>query len=224
MPGIQVVENFSELTQALPPQLALAWNAHDLQQIELPDKNMLVYFWEPSTAFRLALAEAKLSGALPELCARFSLEGVHAFFAADHGPLLNTLFCELKPCIDAVIALGFGRKFQVTLARPADQMCPLFHVDQVSLRLIVTLHGPGTEWLANEDVNRKRLAKGSNHRVIQDQALIQQLKTFQVGLLKGEEYPGNHGRGLVHRSPPLAPADKPRWFFRLDSFRMLRQR
>lgn len=224
MAGITVVESRKDLPEGLSPQLALAWNPADFRQIELPHKNMLVYFWEPSTTFRLLLAEAKLSAALPELRQRFSLEGIHTFLAQDHGPLLNRLFSELQPCIETVITSGFGRQFQVTLARTSDQMCPLFHVDYVSLRLIVTLLGPGTEWLANNHVNRKHLGKGNNHRVLRDDALIQQLKTFQVGLLKGEEYPGNHGKGLVHRSPSLMPSDEPRWFFRLDSFRMTRQR
>jgi hypothetical protein len=219
MVGISVREHQLELASGLPSQLALAWQPADLGQIALPHKNMLIYFWEPSTAFCLALAEVKLENKLPELRERLSLSGIREFFSRDHGPLLNLLFSELQPCVDTVLNEGFGKRFQVTLARPSDQMCPLFHVDSLSLRLIVTLHGPGTEWLANEDVNRKRLGKGSNHKVIRDEALIQELKTFQVGLLKGEEYPGNFGRGLVHRSPPLSPSDESRWIFRLDSFR-----
>lgn len=224
MSGISVVENQLDLPRRLPPQLALSWNPDDLKQIALPQKNILIHFWDPATAFRLALAEAKLAGTLPEFRERFSLAGIQNFFQLDHGPLLNALFSELKPCIDTVLNDGLGKQFQLTLARPADQMCPLFHVDSVNLRLIVTLNGPGTEWLADADVNRKHLGKGSNHRIIRDGALIQQLKTFQVALLKGEEYPGNYGKGLVHRSPALGPADDTRWIFRLDSFRKLRQR
>lgn len=224
MSGISVVENQLELPKGLPPQLALSWNPDDLKQIALPQKNILIHFWEPSTAFRLALAEAKLAEALPELRERFSLAGIQEFFHKDHGTLLNCLFSELKPCVDALLNDGLGKQFQLTLARPSDQMCPLFHVDSVNLRLIVTLNGPGTEWLADADVNRKHLGKGSNHKIIRDGALIQQLKTFQVAFLKGEEYPGNYGRGLVHRSPAPGPTDEARWIFRLDSFRMLRQR
>ncbi|MDQ3231597.1 MAG: DUF1826 domain-containing protein [Pseudobdellovibrionaceae bacterium] len=224
MSEVLVTGGVRELPRGLPSQLALAWNAADLIQIEEARKNLLVYFWQPSAAFGLALAEARLTGTLPEMRERFSLEGIHHYFAGDHGLLLNTLFMELKPCIDFIIQAGFGREFQLTLARPVDQMCPIFHVDKVSLRLIVTLQGPGTEWLANEDVDRKRLRKGSNHKVVREGALIQQLRTFQVGLMKGDEYPGNFGRGLVHRSPEPEPHAESRWFFRLDSFRKFGRR
>lgn len=224
MSGLSVVQNQLEVPKGLLPQLALSWNPGDLKQIALPQKNILSHFWEPSTAFRLALAEEKLAGTLPELRERFSLAGLQDFFRKDHGPLLNTLFSELRPCMDEVLNDGLGKQFQLTLACPADQMCPLFHVDSVNLRMIVTLNGPGTEWVADTDVNRKHLGKGSNHKVIREGALIQQLKTFQVGFLKGEEYPGNYGKGLVHRSPALSPTDEARFIFRLDSFRGLRQR
>lgn len=224
MPEVLVMDGGREVPSGLPSQLAIAWNISDFAQIEEFGKNILVYFWQPSATFRLALAEAKLAGDLPELRERFSLEGIYRYFARDHGLLLNTLFAELKPCIEFIIQSGLGREFQLTLARPTNQMCPIFHVDKLSLRLIVTLHGPGTEWLANEDVDRKRLRKGSNHKVVREGALIQQLKTFQVGILKGEEYPGNFGNGLVHRSPEPEPGASPRWIFRLDSFRKIGRR
>ncbi len=218
MGGISVREH-ERTVEALPPQLALAWNTRDLDQIARPDKNILVSFWDPGSSFRELLAAARRAGELPEFRERHSRAGITEFFNREHGPLLDLLFTELRPSIDTVLNAGYGKHFQVTLARPTDQMCPLFHVDSVSLRLIVTLHGPGTEWLADADVNRKQLGKGSNHKVVREGALIQQLATFQVGLLKGEDYPGNHGKGLVHRSPPHAPTDEPRWIFRLDSFR-----
>lgn len=223
MSGVVIADGIRKLPQELPTQLALAWQASDLKQIEDSQKNILVYFWEPSTAFQLALAEARLAGQFPEMRKRFSLQGIHEFFGKDHGPLLNALFSDLSPCIDLVLNAGFGKEFQVTLACPQDQMCPLFHVDNVSLRLIVTLQGPGTEWLANEQVQRKHLGKGSNKKVVREGAMIQQLKPFQVALLKGEEYPGNFGKGLVHRSPEPEIGTDSRWFFRLDSFRMLRR-
>ncbi|WP_280109885.1 DUF1826 domain-containing protein [Azospirillum sp. B506] len=37
-----------------------------------------------------------------------------------------------------------------------------------------------------------------------------------VALLKGEGWPGNRGRGLVHRSPPAAPSGAPRLLLCLD--------
>jgi hypothetical protein len=37
------------------------------------------------------------------------------------------------------------------------EMCPRFHVDRVPLRLLCTYAGPGTEWLAETDVDRALL-------------------------------------------------------------------
>ncbi len=71
-------------------------------------------------------------------------------------------------------------------------MCPRFHVDQVALRLLTTYAGAGSEWLRDAaDAERpERL-----HR----------LSEGDVALLKGENWSGNEGRGLVHRSPSAAP-------------------
>jgi hypothetical protein len=43
------------------------------------------------------------------------------------------------------------------------------------------------------------------------------LAPFWVGILKGERYPGNAGRGQVHRSPPVADGVPPRLLFCLDT-------
>ena len=39
-----------------------------------------------------------------------------------------------------------------TLRRP---MCPRFHVDHIPCRMLVTIRGPGTEWIANGDVDQR---------------------------------------------------------------------
>jgi hypothetical protein len=39
---------------------------------------------------------------------------------------------------------------------------------------------------------------------------------FWVGILKGDAFPGNAGRGLVHRSPQIAGSGRTRVLFCLD--------
>lgn len=92
-------------------------------------------------------------------------------------------------------------------------MCPRFHVDRVPVRLLCTYQGIGTEWLPEGKVTR---AKSS--APLPDQLVgagdADRLATGAVGLLKGEAWECNEGRGLVHRSPE--PGDQPRLVLALD--------
>jgi hypothetical protein len=96
---------------------------------------------------------------------------------------------------------SIGLRLAVTRGRP----CPRFHVDRVGLRLICTLCGPGTEWLDGTDVDRRWLgAAGIADEatgLLRAGAVVHGLGTGDVGIFKGESWPGNHGRGAVHRSP-----------------------
>lgn len=94
--------------------------------------------------------------------------------------------------------------------------CKLFHVDYVECRLITTYAGAGTEYLADADVDRARLGRGSNRGIKRRGAAIARLAAYEIGLFKGEGWPGNRGGGIVHRSPP-ATRDDPRLVFVLDA-------
>ncbi len=94
-------------------------------------------------------------------------------------------------------------------------MCPLFHEDNIQIRLITTLSGVGTQWLADKDVLRKNLAKGGNKSIIKEGAVLRQLKPMQIAIMKGKK--NGTSLGLVHRSPPINPCDKnPRLIVRFD--------
>lgn len=80
-------------------------------------------------------------------------------------------------------------------------MSPRFHVNDVVCRLMVTFCGEGSEFLSNDDVRRKLLGPKES-AVERDGAVIHRLEPLEVGLFKGEAWPENKGRGLVHRSPP----------------------
>jgi hypothetical protein len=99
-------------------------------------------------------------------------------------------------------AEDLGLRLCVTRGQP----CPRFHVDRVGLRLICTLRGPGTQWLEHADVDRRRLGlPGTTDEasgLLRRGAVVQALAPFDVGIFKGEAWPGNGGRGAVHRSPP----------------------
>ncbi|MDP2179240.1 MAG: DUF1826 domain-containing protein [Methylophilaceae bacterium] len=115
----------------------------------------------------------------------------------DDVALLVSAFCEL-----------FQRKQASLRLRTLDQaMCPRFHVDRVPARLICSYGGIGTEWLPEYALDRSKLGMGScglpdaESGLIADLTAIRQMPTYAVGLMKGENWKGNEGHGLVHRSP-----------------------
>lgn len=109
----------------------------------------------------------------------------------------------------------------VRLARLETAMCPRFHIDKVTVRVVSTFVGGGTEYLAEEDVDRRWLghaAPGKSDEVsglLRSGARIRRAEAGDVVLLKGEAWPDNAGRGAVHRSP-RASADSLRLVMTLD--------
>lgn len=85
-----------------------------------------------------------------------------------------------------------------------DDKCRLFHEDNLGLRMITTYWGPCTEWLAEADLNRSGLGKGSNELVQKKGTPIRSFSNFDVGLLKGKTFSGHSSKGCVHRSPQLS--------------------
>ncbi len=125
--------------------------------------------------------------------------------AADLTHLARLLVGALPPGPALTIVASFGPV--------RDDLCRKFHVDWVALRLLTTWIGPGTEWLADADVDRSRLGPSAacpteaNRAVLRSPLAMRSARPGQVLLMKGEAWPGNAGRGLVHRSPPITPGD-----------------
>ncbi len=123
------------------------------------------------------------------------IEESHEF--CQHITLLVDMFCTL-------FELEFAGLRLKLLDRP---MCPRFHVDKVPCRLVTTLHGPATQWLPHDAVNRNKLGAGSNglsddcSGLINQGGNIEQISNGDVALLKGEHWHNNELAGLVHRSP-----------------------
>ncbi len=198
-------------------QLALAYSVEELCKILSDRHNILIYFWQASAALQDKLhtaAEAEWR----EMFERFSRQEMQGLINEQGLGLVSEVLSELKPSLEAFLSLLPKASFQFTAGRTQSRMCPLFHVDNVQLRFFVTLRGPGTQWLLNTDVNRSHLGKGTNRKILRhENVMIQELQTFQVGLLKGERYPGNMGKGIVHRSPAVPDHLSSRWFIRVDA-------
>lgn len=128
---------------------------------------------------------------------------------------------DLAFWVEVLADLTEAESVGVRLARLERAMCPRFHFDRVALRLVLTYAGRGTELVAHEDVDRRRLghaAAGQTDEtsgLLAPSARIHRAQAGDVVLLKGEGWPGNQGRGAVHRSPAATPA-APRLVLTLD--------
>lgn len=119
-------------------------------------------------------------------------------------------------------ALLERRHLHGQLAVVAHDACRKLHVDNVSIRLLCTYAGPGTQWVRNEDVVRENLARidvdleEANRSVLRHVDAVRQCKAGDVLLLKGEAFRRNRGFGAVHRSPPIAARGLRRLVFKID--------
>ena len=121
---------------------------------------------------------------------------------------------RLQLCLDMFTELFESQSIGLRLEVLDRAMCPRFHVDRLTVRLISTFYGPATEWLPNVSVNRRWLGPAAAGKtdetsgLIIDASAIQTLEAGDVVLMKGEAWDGNEGYGLVHRSPEVSPADR----------------
>lgn len=125
----------------------------------------------------------------------------HKSFFIDDVMLLTDMFSEL---------LGL-HQVGLRLAVLTKAMCPKFHVDRVTARMVTTYSGDGTQWVENCHVKREGIGRVE----VNSKAPINTIGCGEVALLKGDSWEGNEGAGLVHRSPAAA-VDFPRLVLTLD--------
>jgi len=87
-----------------------------------------------------------------------------------------------------------GGELEVRLECIDDDACSRFHQDHVSMRLLSTYRGPGTQWVAPGEADlalrRQRDFRGTVH----------EMPRFSVGIFAGRH---DASGGVVHRSPPI---------------------
>lgn len=124
---------------------------------------------------------------------------------------------DMAALVERFADLVEDRPMTLRIETLADDGCRRFHVDRTHLRLVCTYRGPGTEWLANPQVDREALVSGQPNEAILRHGEPRRMAPFWVGVMKGECFPGNAGKGLVHRSPPIAGTGQVRVLFCLDA-------
>lgn len=85
--------------------------------------------------------------------------------------------------------------------------CPRFHVDRVAVRGVRTVLGPGTEWLADTDLDRSRLGHAggdddATSGLVKRWDRVERAEPGSLAVFKGTAWPGIEDRAVVHRSPP----------------------
>lgn len=184
------------LTQILDDGINLAVWQRQLP-LHISDFAAMVLAMDQSLAesWVLDLPEEDSQPELNNLAAGFSdLQGYEGFIA-DVAWLVGAFACLL------------GAKRVGLRLRTLDKaMCPRFHVDHVPVRLVTTYAGAGSQWLEEGVMDRRLLARPEAEP--RDPQMIQQVRSGDVALLKGEKWQGNEGFGLIHRSPEPTPGER----------------
>lgn len=97
-----------------------------------------------------------------------------------------------------------GKKIGLRLRILEKAMCPRYHVDWVSVRLITTYGGAGSEWLEEGAMNRAFLGEPEAEPKGEPNCM----SAGDVALFKGERWDGNQGRGIIHRSPQAGAGER----------------
>ena len=140
--------------------------------------------------------------------------------AGDGRDALNT---DITLLADILAELLDAKTIGLRLEVIGKAMCPRLHVDRLGIRLLCTYRGPGSEWVDDEGVDRSRLGVGANGLPDESSGLlgpssrIEVIPPFAVALLKGSLWQGNGGRGVIHRSPAVAPSEAPRILLAMDA-------
>ena len=131
---------------------------------------------------------------------------------------VETALSQLSPVADADLAHGLSeliadaavvldelldcRSVGVRVGLLRKPMCPRFHVDHVPCRMLVTVSGPGTEWIAHSDLDLHRFEdRSTNEPPLSADGKVRVLPTGAWSLLKGGIWSDGY-TGVVHRSPP----------------------
>ena len=91
-----------------------------------------------------------------------------------------------------------------------ERACQRYHVDNVPLRLLVTYHGKGTEWVPDSAVDRLAYERGMpNEKILMNPGEREFLNAWDVAIFRGGK------NGLLHRTPDIA-LGSPSILLRLD--------
>lgn len=173
----------------------------DLDQIHAPAVELVI--WERQLIAGLSQWLAELH---PEQCpdGRLLVPADHcrAAFktlldeaATPPGPMRDAFLADLVSLSETFCRIMDTDLVDIRLETVRHDGCWKYHRDHVPARLLTTYRGPGTQWVRPEHSD----AALSRQKDYGDP--VEQFTDHAVGLFKGSK--ADHGRGIVHRSPPI---------------------
>ena len=182
-----------------------------LTDIYQEDTNMVV--WKRNLANNLEQAADTIIESQPTLEELLVVSPEEAFDAIKKllgsSPEAEVLAEDIAYLVDMFCCLFDLKRGALRMTVLDRAMCPRFHVDRVPCRLVTTYQGIATEWLPHNVADRSKLGTGNMGMpdelsgLFESVSDIQQLKSGDVGLMKGELWHNNEGAGLIHRSPQV---------------------
>lgn len=128
----------------------------------------------------------------------------------------NDFYTDISEIATAFLKVLSADRIHLQLEAVRENTCTRFHVDYNEYRLLFTYLGKTTEYLLDEDVDRKYLGTGS-HRIQKKNTRIQRIDSSQIAILKGVKKSPHHA--LVHKAPVYN--HQPRLLLRIDSNPMM---
>ena len=157
---------------------------------------------EEAISFAKKLAEKKQNLELEFSLPMNENKKLESFFSKSLD--MNDVALITKPMIEVskiLEKLTDCKKVNIKLTSLRSPMCPIFHVDNIPCRFLVTLYGSGTEWISHDEVDWKIFdEKDLNKEPLKNTCKIKNFRTGEWSLLKGGSWQENFN-GVVHRSP-----------------------
>lgn len=195
--ALTMIDTLIEHTETLAPgQAVLGDDPLIMTQIFRPENNLVVWQRSLSTQLLDEIKETITQKPTWQMVLQTSQDEAFEELAdaLSDWRCAQELSCDITQLIEMYSVLFDAKRVGVRLTVLESTMCPRFHVDRVGCRLVTTYYGQATQWIKGKDAVQ----------VTQDypNALIEQMNTGDVALLKGTYWEGNEQHGIVHRSPP----------------------
>lgn len=121
-----------------------------------------------------------------EILGELQSEWFYEVWIADMADICN-IFCDI-----------LGTR-SVSFSLSTQRTCLRYHTDNVPMRLLVTYHGKGTEWIPDEAADRKAFESGMENAVIlRDPGAREFINAWDIAIFRGGR------KGLLHRTPDAA--------------------